>query len=59
LIAEYATGRKTYAFEREFFRATARDPEIARVLGLVVSRRVQPSRLADPRVTLRVLAARG
>jgi flavin-dependent dehydrogenase len=57
LIAEYATGRKTYPFERAFFRATARDPEIARALGDVVSRRRQPLRLADPRVSARVLAA--
>src|SRR5436190_1825916 len=57
LIAEYATGRKTYAAERQFFRATARDPELARALADVASRTRQPWRLADPRVTARVISA--
>ena len=30
VIAEYATGRKTFGVERAFFRATAKDPTSAR-----------------------------
>ena len=55
LIAEYASGRRTFAVERAFFRATANDPVLARALGDVVSRRKQPTRLADPRLTARVM----
>jgi len=55
VIAEYASGRKTLAAERAFFRATAKDPVLARALADVASRREQPTRLAGPRVTARVL----
>jgi 2-polyprenyl-6-methoxyphenol hydroxylase-like FAD-dependent oxidoreductase len=55
VIAEYASGRKTFAVERAFFRATAKDPVLARALADVASRRKQPTRLADPRMTARVL----
>ena len=55
VIAEYASGRKTFGVERAFFRATAKDPVLAYALGEVVSRREQPTRLADPRLTARVL----
>jgi 2-polyprenyl-6-methoxyphenol hydroxylase-like FAD-dependent oxidoreductase len=56
VIAEDASGRKSFGFERAFFRATARDPALARALGEVASRRVQPLRLADPRIAARVAA---
>ena len=55
VMSEYSSGRRTYAAERAFFRATAKDPVLARALADVVSRREQPTRLADPRVTARVL----
>jgi flavin-dependent dehydrogenase len=54
-IAESATGRETYRAEQAFFRAAAKDPVVARALADVSSRRVQPTRLADPRLTARVL----
>jgi flavin-dependent dehydrogenase len=55
LIAEYASGRKTFAFERAFFRAAANDEVLARAMGEVVSRAKQPLRLADPRLTARLV----
>jgi len=55
LIAEYATGRKTYGFERAFFRAAAQDPELIRAIAAVTSRSRSPLYLLDPRVTARVL----
>jgi 2-polyprenyl-6-methoxyphenol hydroxylase-like FAD-dependent oxidoreductase len=55
VIAEYASGRKAFGVERAFFRAAASDPLLARALADVASRREQPTRLADPRVTARVL----
>lgn len=55
VIAEYASGRRTRAVERAFFRAAAKDPLLARALTDVVSRREQPTRLAEPRVAARVL----
>jgi menaquinone-9 beta-reductase len=55
VIAEYASGRKTFAVERAFFRATAKDSVLARALADVASRRRQPTRLADPRLTARML----
>src|SRR3954451_8691563 len=57
VIAEAATGRKTYPPERSFFRAVGRDPELARPLAYIVSRQKQPWHLADPRVTARVISA--
>jgi flavin-dependent dehydrogenase len=57
VIAEYSSGRKTYALERAFFRAAAVDPELARALAEVVSRRSQPLKLLDPRVGARLVRA--
>jgi 2-polyprenyl-6-methoxyphenol hydroxylase-like FAD-dependent oxidoreductase len=58
-IAEYASGRRTTAFERATFRAAAVDPVVSRAVGEVVTRIKSPLRLLDPRVTSRLLVRGG
>jgi menaquinone-9 beta-reductase len=57
LIADYSTGRGTYAWERSLFRAGAVDADVARVFDEVGSRRHSPLRMLDPRVMFQVVRA--
>jgi 2-polyprenyl-6-methoxyphenol hydroxylase-like FAD-dependent oxidoreductase len=58
VTTEYASGRKTFPWERSFFRAASGDPVLAREMGLVAGRLQSPLRLLDPRVAGRVFADR-
>jgi 2-polyprenyl-6-methoxyphenol hydroxylase-like FAD-dependent oxidoreductase len=57
-IAEYASGRRTTAWERATFRAATVDPVVSRAMGEVIARMRSPLSLLAPRVTSRVLVRR-
>jgi menaquinone-9 beta-reductase len=59
VIAEYASGRKSFAWERFATRAAANDEVVARRLGEVAGRMRQPLALLDPLLLPRVLRAGG
>jgi 2-polyprenyl-6-methoxyphenol hydroxylase-like FAD-dependent oxidoreductase len=58
LNADLSTGRDFRANERMLFRAAAVDPEVARALDEVITRRRSPLRLMGPRLTGRILRGR-
>jgi 2-polyprenyl-6-methoxyphenol hydroxylase-like FAD-dependent oxidoreductase len=58
VISEFASGRRTRACERAVFRAAVTDPEVARALEEVGSRRRQPLRMLDPRLTAHLIRPR-
>ena len=57
VISEFASGRKTRAWERAAFRAAVTDPMVARALEEIGSRRRQPLRVLDPRLAPPLLRA--